>query len=144
MVNLNMVQFLPNILKIFCIILLLLNTKTMITTVYADRIKLECLVQSGSNVILSGQCLFEKEESTNCFSLSNIIEGLTLDGKPVPPSYSSEVGITDISICIVEKGKAEVRGLTTLGVNSRWGEAISDPNDKSCWIGKGFKICAWE
>jgi hypothetical protein len=52
-------------------------------------------------------------------------------------------GITDVSVFIIEKGVAEVRGLTTDGINSRWGEAKRSTEDKACWVGEDFKVCAW-
>ncbi|TAK59674.1 hypothetical protein [Methylobacter sp.] len=52
-------------------------------------------------------------------------------------------GITDVSVYIIEKDIADVRGVTTDGINSRWGEAKRSTKDKACWIGSDFKICAW-
>jgi hypothetical protein len=134
--EINMFQFIVNIVKSGCIVFLF--SKALIIDAYADKIKLKCLVKSNSEVILSDQCWFYKEENTNCFSLNN------LDNELPTPSYSDKVEINSISVCIVAKDKAEVRGITTLGINSRWGIAERDQSDKSCWIGDDFIICAWE
>ena len=127
-----------NTKKLFYIILLLLSTKIMINIAYSDWIKLECLIEG----VLSGQCLFSGDKNA-CFTLRNVVEYSTLDGKSLPLD-GDKVGITMVTVCLVEKDKAEVRGLTTKGINSRWGQATRDPNDKFCWIGSDFKICVWE
>ncbi len=50
--------------------------------------------------------------------------------------------ITMISVTIVGKGQAEVRGLTTDGINSRWGPAERSETDPACWTGTDFEVCA--
>lgn len=52
----------------------------------------------------------------------------------------SNYGVTE-TILIVDDDEY-VRGLTSEGINSRWGEAKRSKKDKSCWIGEDFKICA--
>ena len=51
-------------------------------------------------------------------------------------------GILNISVSILGPGRADVRGLTTEGINSRWGSAVQDVKDPFCWIGTDFRICA--
>jgi hypothetical protein len=51
--------------------------------------------------------------------------------------------VTVVSVSIIEKGKAEVRGLTTEGFNSRWGPATRSKEDPACWVGSDFKVCAY-
>lgn len=51
--------------------------------------------------------------------------------------------VTMISVSIVEPGKAEVRGLTTEGINSRWGMATRSEEDRACWSGSDFEVCAY-
>ncbi|WP_017295364.1 hypothetical protein [Geminocystis herdmanii] len=46
-------------------------------------------------------------------------------------------------MAIIKSGVAEVRGLTTAGINSRWGEARRSKSDKACWVGDDFTICAY-
>lgn len=55
------------------------------------------------------------------------------------PLYGS---ILSISVTIVSRGVAEVRGLTRGGINSRWGRATRSKRDRACWVGRGFRICA--
>jgi len=47
-----------------------------------------------------------------------------------------------ISVTMISPGVAEVRGLTRAGINSRWGEARRSTQDRSCWTGSDFQICA--
>ncbi len=56
-------------------------------------------------------------------------------GKVILDVFSS------ISVDIVGADKAEVRGLGTNGVNSRWGEAKRSKRDPACWQGEDFSIC---
>lgn len=77
-----------------------------------------------------GKCKFYVEQG-GTFSLSSLQEGHQL----LP-------NITNISVYILEKGHAQVRGLTTDGINSMWGEATRSTKDKSCWVGSDFKVCA--
>lgn len=51
--------------------------------------------------------------------------------------------VSVVSVSIVETGKAEVRGLTTEGVNSRWGMATRSEDDRACWSGADFEVCAY-
>lgn len=51
--------------------------------------------------------------------------------------------VTSVSVAILSPGVAEVRGLTTDGVNSRWGEARRSRRDKACWQGADFTICVY-
>ena len=78
-----------------------------------------------------GLCLFFPDKQGS-FSLANPKKDKPLTGS-----------ITMVSVTIIEKGVAEVRGLTTDGINSRWGEAKRSQKDKACWEGEDFKICAW-
>ncbi len=89
----------------------------------------KCAITSGATVEFNGKCLFQPE-GDGSFSLS------LADEKPL---YGE---IAMVSVYIVESGVAEVRGLTTGGINSRWGEARRSAQDKACWVGEDFKVCA--
>ncbi len=90
----------------------------------------ECLVESGGKVEFKGKCAFTPEKG-GTFSLSNLDR--------TKPLYGS---ILDVSVYVVGRGEAEVRGLTKEGINSRWGEARRSKEDPACWVGSDFKICA--
>ena len=55
--------------------------------------------------------------------------------------------ITTISVTLIAPGLAEVNGLTTTGINSRWGRARRSQEEPACWVSvadeSDFKICAW-
>ncbi len=88
-----------------------------------------CEIYSGGTVAFKGKCQY-LPEAGGSFSLSNFKEKPLFEGVEI------------VSVTIVEKGVAEVRGLTSNGNNSRWGEATRSPTDKACWVGADFKICA--
>ena len=52
-------------------------------------------------------------------------------------------GRESITVSIIQPGIADVRALTTDGINSRWGEAKRSNSDKTCWVGSDFSICAY-
>ena len=94
----------------------------------ADK-TVKCEIESNAVRVFNGKCKF-MPEAGGSFSLSNFSEKPLFDE------------ITIVSVTIIEKGIAEVRGLTTRGNNSRWGEAKRSSKDQACWVGADFKICA--
>ena len=88
-----------------------------------------CEVRGASDEIrFEGDCVFQQEGGNGSFSIqapSGLIDGRSL-----------------ISVSIIQPGVAEVRGLTTDGINSRWGEATRLASDSACWAGDDFTICA--
>jgi hypothetical protein len=51
-------------------------------------------------------------------------------------------GLTDIRVDVTGD-EADVHGLTTNGINSRWGSAKRSKSDHACWVGDDFSICAY-
>jgi hypothetical protein len=49
--------------------------------------------------------------------------------------------IVSIGLFEFEPGQWEVRGLTTDGLNSRWGTATRVSGEETCWQGSDFRIC---
>ena len=91
----------------------------------------DCRVESEGKVQVSGKCRFTPD-SGGSFTLEH-----------ADPKRSVFFGeIMSVTVSIVSPGVAEVRGLTRQGVNSRWGEARRMANDRACWQGSDFKICA--
>ena len=78
----------------------------------------------------SGPCVF-RAEANGSFYLK----------KPDASVFYGNV--TNISVSIVEQGRAEVFGLTTRGNNSRWGSAERSQSDRACWVGADFEVCAY-
>lgn len=78
----------------------------------------------------AGPCVFHAEKNGS-FSISQRDQSVMFSN------------VTMITISIVEPGNAEVRGLTTEGVNSRWGMATRSEEDRACWSGSDFEVCAY-
>jgi len=91
----------------------------------------DCRVESEGKVQVSGKCRFTPDEGGS-FTLEHADPNRTI--------FFGE--IMSVTVSIVSPGAAEVRGLTRQGVNSRWGEAKRSPQDRACWQGSDFKICA--
>jgi len=89
-----------------------------------------CVIRQQGKVAYSGACVFDQEKDGSFFIRRH-------DTKPILPR------IIDVSATIISQGQAEVRGLTTDGINSRWGRAIRSKTDAACWMGSDFEICAY-
>ncbi len=94
----------------------------------ADKL-VKCQIGPDAHPDYKGMCQFYSEPGS--FALSSPHKDKPLYGK-----------ILVVNVYITEDG-AEVRGLTSRGNNSRWGEAKRSPQDKACWLGADFKVCAW-
>ncbi len=89
-----------------------------------------CVIKNASNeIVFRDQCIFEQFGGNGSFSIQ----------APSGLIANQEV----ISVYITQPGVAQVRGLTTGGINSRWGEAIRSQSDRACWVGSDFTICAY-
>ena len=89
-----------------------------------------CVITDGSGAIeFQDSCTFEQYGGNGSFFI-RALDGLI-------------AGRVSITVSIVEPDIAEVRGLTTRGVNSRWGQANRSSSDLACWIGSDFAICAY-
>ena len=91
----------------------------------------DCRVESEGKVQVRGKCRFIPDEGGS-FTIEH--------ADPKRTVFFGE--IMSVSVTIISPGVAEVRGLTRQGVNSRWGEARRMANDRACWQGSDFKICA--
>ena len=96
----------------------------------AGRI-VDCLIEAGGKVEFDGKCRFTSDGTGGSFSLAS------RDGQSA--LYGS---ILDVSVSIIETGVADVRGLTKDGINARWGEAKRSKQDRACWVGDDFRVCA--
>ncbi|HST37073.1 MAG TPA: hypothetical protein VLK25_10655 [Allosphingosinicella sp.] len=88
-----------------------------------------CVIASAESATWRGPCMFLAERGGS-FSIS-------------PPRGDFGDGIDIISVSLIRPGVAEVRGLTSDGINSRWGEARRSTRDRACWIGEDFSICVY-
>lgn len=97
----------------------------------AQAREVRCAIYENRSLALDGPCNFEPDGRDGSFILSSLRRGGALVND-----------IVMISVTIVSLGVAEVRGLTRAGGNSRWGEARRSAQDRACWIGADFQICA--
>jgi hypothetical protein len=89
-----------------------------------------CVIRGSTDEILfQNDCIFEQYGGNGSFSI-RATSGLI-------------AGRVSINVSIIAPGIAEVRGLTTAGINSRWGEARRSSSDPACWIGSDFTVCAY-
>ena len=114
-------------MKSFVLIVMLLAA---VVPVPAGGKNARCVITQQGKVAFSGACVFDQSKDGSFFIRRH-------DAKPILPR------IIDVSVTIVSAGEAEVRGLTTDGINSRWGRAIRSRKDAACWTGSDFEICAY-
>jgi hypothetical protein len=98
------------------------------STVQARTVK--CLIETPDEVF-QGPCDFDPEQKGS-FSLS---------ATPGSGRFLSTASV--VSVSIYAPGQADVRGLTRDGINSRWGDARRSSQDRACWRGADFLVCAW-
>lgn len=110
--------------------LIALLMATTLWPVAAEGKSARCVIQQDGATAYAGACDFQMDQGGS-FGIRRH------DGKPILPN------ITHISVFIVSTGVAEVRGLTTDGINSRWGRATRSQRDPACWTGSDFEICAY-
>ena len=84
--------------------------------------------QTDGVVAYSSACHFQRAEGGR-FSISR------------PDGDTILTSIMDLLVSIVSTDNAEVHGLTTTGINSRWGVAVRSQLDFACWTGPDFEIC---
>ena len=91
-----------------------------------------CSITEGRRITFNGPCDFSPDGRDGSFSLSS----------RRPQGYLLKE-ISVLSVSITAPGVVEVRGLTSAGINSRWGEARRSQRDPACWVGSDFQVCAW-
>ena len=101
--------------------------------------RVDCDIQSG-DARFQGPCLFDAGPRGS-FTLGSTDRDT---GVLFPSSDDEYSSIISVSVWIVKPGEAEVRGLTSFGINSRWGHAARSTDDPACWVGDDFRICARE
>ncbi|MXP09072.1 hypothetical protein [Pseudoblastomonas halimionae] len=91
----------------------------------------DCKIISGGKQALDAPCEFSPQ-SNGGFTLTSKTGGGALYGR-----------ISSVSVSKIDKTNAEVRGLTSDGINSRWGAATRSAQDPACWNGNDFSVCAY-
>ncbi|MWV29434.1 hypothetical protein [Aurantiacibacter rhizosphaerae] len=101
------------------------------TTARSDgQREVRCHITNDRGLDFDQQCLF-RAQSNGSFALSKADEA---------PLFEN---ITMVNVSKTGTNSAEVRGLTTDGINSRWGEATRSTDDPACWTGADFEVCAY-
>ena len=100
------------------------------SSVAAER-PVKCAVESAGVPAFHGSCFFQSEKGGS-FTLRSAKKGADL-----------VEDISSVSVDVVAKDVAEVRGLTSSGMNSRWGDARRSNKERACWVGADFRVCAW-
>lgn len=89
-----------------------------------------CVIKGTSDeIVFQNDCIFKQYGGNGSFSIRS--------------SSGLIAGRISISVYLIEPSVAEVRGLTTAGVNSRWGQAKRSSSDPACWVGSDFTICVY-
>ncbi len=89
-----------------------------------------CAIGNDYGESYAGPCRFVADRGGS-FSMSRG------DGKPLMGE------ILTVNVFVTGPGVAQVSGLTTSGISSRWGEARREAKDRACWKGGDFRICAY-
>jgi len=89
-----------------------------------------CRIVSGGKVAFSGRCRFTAERDGSFFL------------EPARGRGRLFGAILSVSVTIVGRGVAEVRGLTSAGVSSHWGRVVRSKRDRACWVGTDIRVCA--
>jgi hypothetical protein len=89
-----------------------------------------CRIESEGALKFNGPCRFLPERGGS-FILN--------PARGRGPLYGT---VLSVSVTIIKRGVAEVRGLTSAGINSRWGRAERSRKNPACWVGSDFKVCA--
>lgn len=89
-----------------------------------------CAISGGAENPYSGPCLFTAERGGS-FTVTPLKRR----------TFMSD--LTSVSVYVLKPGAAEVRGMTTDGINSRWGEARRSRRDSACWEGSDFRVCVY-
>ena len=114
--------------KLFGFVVLAFSVMTFSTKVAAKPA--QCVIKTRGDIDFSGCCDFQMIDDNGSFLLHKP------NGKILPE-------ILDIKVYVIAPGRAEVRGLTVRGINSRWGPAKRSVEDAACWVGSDFTICAY-
>ena len=111
--------------------ILLLSALTLPAQAQTRGKIVDCRIVSESRTVFAGKCRFVPDGPNGTFTLQ------TQNGDA--PLYA---GVSSVTVAVEAPGEAQVAGLTTEGVNSRWGAAKRSREDPACWTGDDFAVCA--
>lgn len=113
-------------------VLFVLPVAILILTSIATARDARCRIYQNGALSIDRICDFQPDGTNGSFAVA----GRGNRGSIMP-------GISIISVSVISPGVAEVRGLTSRGINSRWGEARRSQRDRACWNGADFRICVY-
>jgi len=111
---------------IFTILLLIVLSSHL--TQAADKI-VSCEIMRDGATAYTGKCILMPLHDGS-FILSNLQQQI--------PLFDD---VSMVSVSLTEKDVADVRGLTSAGIRSLWGEAKRFQKDPACCTGYDFEIC---
>ncbi|MFK4002684.1 hypothetical protein [Qipengyuania sp. NPDC077563] len=91
----------------------------------------DCEIVSGGEEVLNAPCQFSPQSNGGFTLMSRSGDG-AIYGR-----------ILSVSVSKIDSKTAEVRGMTSDGINSRWGQATRSAQDPACWSGSDFSVCAY-
>ena len=91
----------------------------------------DCKIVSGGEDVLDAPCQFSPQSNGGFTLMSQSGDG-AIYGR-----------IQSVSVSKIDSKTAEVSGLTSDGINSRWGQATRSAQDPACWSGSDFSVCAY-
>ncbi|MEQ9663021.1 MAG: hypothetical protein RLN87_10775 [Parasphingopyxis sp.] len=91
--------------------------------------EVDCNIATAEMTAYEGRCLYAADGDDGSFAIRPVGADVFMDE------------VTSISVTIYEGDTANVRGLTTAGINSNWGDANPEAGDSNCWAGVDFTIC---
>lgn len=100
-----------------------------VNTVLKDGSRLaQCRVSNDYGESFEGDCLYES---------------LGYESFSIMPANQDQsiLGSLQVTVWVENDEIVEVRGLTTDGINSRWGQVRRSIEDADCWVGEDFIIC---
>ena len=90
--------------------------------------RVQCRVSNDYGEGFEGDCLYES---------------LGFESFSIKPANQDQniLGSLQVTVWVENDEIVEVRGLTTDGINSRWGRVRRSMEDPDCWVGEDFLIC---
>ena len=88
-----------------------------------------CQIDDNGSTIFKGKCIFTPQGNGSFY----------LSGK----NLSATLGVEGLMVDVEQTNVANVQATLLRGGSSTWGQAIRSKNQKACWEGRDFKVCAW-
>lgn len=110
------------------------NNNVVVKPSPKKNIKQQAWEDAQCKIVAEGKIQYNKE----CFVLNSKKAEFSIKPKKSDFFYST---ITMLSLTLIDVNKYHVRGLTSYGNNSYFGDASKSDTSSNCWIGNDFTIC---